>query len=175
MITLTIDPGLRGVGAALFETRGQDSVLLKASYVPNKDFSNLMRACLYLADLVDRWVHDATKHHIGDLQQIVFEWPQVYTQSRLKGDPNDLLPLVSVNTAIACLANVNASLIALLPARWKGQVDKGVIESRVRERLSPQELSKVEAFGSKAHNVWDAVGIGLFHLGRLKPVKVYAR
>lgn len=65
----------------------------------------------------------------------------------------------------------------LKPEEWKGQVPKPkkasepyIIEARVRGILSPAEWKIVEAaFPSargKRHNVVDAVGIGLFALGR---------
>ena len=48
-----------------------------------------------------------------------------------------------------------------------------VCQHRVAKRLSPAERHFLDqaagAAGAAAHNVWDAVGIGLHHLGRLRP------
>jgi hypothetical protein len=43
-----------------------------------------------------------------------------------------------------------------------------VMNARVLGRLSEEELSKIEHVGAKDHNTYDAIGIGLHHLGRLR-------
>lgn len=106
---------------------------------------------------------------------VVIEWPQVYTAGKSKGDPNDLLPLVGVGCALCALASY-AKLWRFLPAEWKGQLPKGeAYETRLRARLSAQELAVIEDAGSLTHNTLDAVGLGLFFLGRFAPRKVFPR
>ena len=54
------------------------------------------------------------------------------------------------------------------PHEWKGGVPKEIHNARVLEKLSSAEsllLPKLPA--SKLHNVVDAVGLGLFELGRM--------
>jgi len=53
-----------------------------------------------------------------------------------------------------------------LPAQWKGQAPKTVITERTKRALASAELSRVvlPSAASLAHNVWDAVGLGLYHL-----------
>jgi hypothetical protein len=64
------------------------------------------------------------------------------------------------------------------PAEWKGQVDKGAHNMRVWLRLDDNEQKLVDhVFAtskgrnglaqSKRHNVFDAIGLGLFACGRM--------
>lgn len=57
------------------------------------------------------------------------------------------------------------------PSVWKGRLPKEVHQPRIMLTLTPEERLIVEAVkpASLAHNAVDAVGIGLFHLGRLTP------
>lgn len=104
----------------------------------------------------------------------MIEKPQIYRATKSQGDPNDLITLAvmvgqyweraSSRGAISCLL--------VLPSEWKGQVPKQIHEKRILGALSGQELSRVpgrsELAASKRHNVIDAVGLGLWKLGRLE-------
>jgi hypothetical protein len=48
------------------------------------------------------------------------------------------------------------------PEQWKGQLSKDVQHAKMMRVLDPEELSLL----SPDHNARDAVGIGLYHLGR---------
>ena len=60
------------------------------------------------------------------------------------------------------------------PAEHKGQVPKPktvkepyTIETRARGKLTAEELSRIILPAPyKAHNVWDAINIGLWRIGR---------
>lgn len=57
------------------------------------------------------------------------------------------------------------------PATWKGSVKKKISHERIWAKLSPEEQARVADAGkgvaaSKRHNMLDAVGIGLFGVGR---------
>jgi hypothetical protein len=69
-----------------------------------------------------------------------------------------------VSALVAWLAVEPENFRALYPSEWKGQVPKDVMNERVLKRLSVKEH---EALVSSDHNTLDAVGIGLFHSGRL--------
>lgn len=90
-------------------------------------------------------------------------------------DPNSLLALCGVDAALAVAFNVD-NVFSYLPSEWKGQMTKAACHHRIQSRLSDAELRvwfEAEArHGSLVHNVWDAVGIGLHHRGRLKPRRV---
>ncbi len=98
---------------------------------------------------------------------IAIELPQVYDRSRSKGDPNDLVQLAAVVGGIVDRMVVPATIY--LPREWKKQVPKKIMCERVEGRLTPEERARVELPNNKKLqlDVWDAVGIGLHHLGRL--------
>jgi hypothetical protein len=113
---------------------------------------------------------------------IVYEWPQVYRAARAPGDPNDLLGLVAVGAGVAaCLEALAAernsrdgslTIYTPLPSEWAGQLPKtksgdpweSLRGQRVSSRLSSQERALVP----KSHDALDAVGIGLWALGRFE-------
>lgn len=165
---LAVDPGARACGAAAFE----DGVLVAAAWVrvpADPDGPARAPAAAAAALAVARW---SVGRHV---QEVAVEWPQVYA-SRVRagargGDPNDLLPLAGAAAAVAALRG-GARCSAYLPAEWKGQLPHEALELRVRARLSPEELAVLDAAAGEAgkmgaHNVVDAVGVGLHHLGRL--------
>lgn len=101
---------------------------------------------------------------------LVVEKPQVYRASRSKADPNDLIFLAmraGVLINFYCLYTEN--ILTPTPAEWKGQTPKSVSERRTRKLLTPEETRVLAGCGVSAallHNVIDAVGIGLWALGR---------
>lgn len=53
------------------------------------------------------------------------------------------------------------------PQRWKGSVDKKVMNARVRAKLKPEELAHLVGLSkTKEHNVLDAIGIALYCVQR---------
>lgn len=99
----------------------------------------------------------------------VIEWPQVYTYGKSKGDPNDLLAVAAV--AGAALARTTAHEVRTpRPAQWKGQVPKPIHNARVLARLDAVEQAMLARAGVPAsllNNVIDAIGLGLWALGRM--------
>jgi hypothetical protein len=105
----------------------------------------------------------------GRPDTLVIEWPQIYVRARSKGDPNDLLLVAGV--AAGVVASVRAGCVFMpKPADWKGQVPKEIHNARAMKRLSPAEAALVAPAGpaSKLNNAIDAVGLGLWALGRMK-------
>lgn len=153
---LSIDPGLRGCGVAFWK----NSTLEKASYVKNPSPADGPAAWTVMAFAVSsefRQAYDA---------DVAVEIPRVYPGVR-ENDPNDLLQLAGVVGAI--VGHIYPlSVRHYYPADWKGQVPKAVMTSRIVERVTQEEHSRVNSVGRLDHNTWDAVGIGLFHLGRMK-------
>lgn len=167
--TLAVDPGIRGCGVALFD----GPILIKASYVKNTETEgNGPFQCSCMADEILSYAVGS-----GDIDNkkqkidIVVEWPQVYTKS--KGDPNDLLALAGIGAALVThVYDIRPGqvdeVIHYLPREWKGQVPKTIHQTRIKKALAPEEIAKISAPKSLLHNVYDAVGLGLFRLGRMK-------
>lgn len=160
---LSIDPGLAvdgGTGAAIWRESRLAAVGL---------FASKGRFEQRLKDIHDRiqgfvTVNCPYSRSLADL--VVIEKMQVYKRS--KGDPEDLIDLSILGGRLSTLG-LECRFVE--PAAWKGQVPKTVVERLVRERLTASENETLrEALvgiaAGKRHNVYDAVGIGLHHLGR---------
>lgn len=166
---LAIDPGIRGSGIAEF-CGGE---LIRARYVanPSPPKENIGARALFMA----REIFNTC----GGVHEIVIEWPKVYARGKSQGDPADLLPLVGVGMAVAGLVGARFGVIvrSYEPSEWKGQIPKGAaFVGRVKLRLEGTERSAIDLpIGSLAHNVWDAIGLGLHHLGRFERVRVFPK
>lgn len=105
-------------------------------------------------------------------EYVVLEIPRIYTNSGKANTkrPNDIVDL-GVDAGMQVGAVPKGYLIRRYPADWKAQVDPDLLIERVKEHLTPAELvlalAICERFGVRAHNVWDAIGLGLFTLGRM--------
>lgn len=154
---IAIDPGLNGCGLAMF-----DDLLVYATYV--KETEGLTHPNNKLLNMQTR-INDMIGGVCGFNYQVVCELPQVYTQGKLKGDPNDLINLALIVGGIH--ANYKTQLVK--PREWKGQMPKEVCNQRVLSKLSPEEKEVIDKKIPKSllHNTLDAVGIGLWALGRL--------
>lgn len=200
---LSIDPSTTTVGAALFVehdsvgiARHVGSLYAAASIKLSvrADIDPLQR-WLDAARGVENWLYDvlhsdATTRITG----LVFERPQFYSAVKSKGDPNKLVGVLGVAAVIAgrfSLRNATRQF-TYLPAEWIGQLSKvcptckGKAKKkctdcrgsawetprgrRIQSRLSIDE----RAVCPDQNDAIDAVGIGLKHVGRLEPVRVYS-
>lgn len=166
---VAVDPGIAGCGVA-YASRG---ALLKALYVrnvpgilsPAERCERMGRAVRDAVQALPRGAHSP---------RLVLEWPQVRTAGKGRGDPNDLLFLAGVDAAI--VTYLPGEVRCVVPRDWKGTIPKRELIRRVQGRLSEEERARVILPAkSLAHNVWDAVGIALWAVGRLTPHRVIAR
>jgi len=92
----------------------------------------------------------------------VVETPVAYPFGGRGADPNDLIQVAVVAGAVR--AHFSTST-AVTPRQWNGGVPKKITAKRIRALLTPKQIAMVEAvpYGVR-HNVWDAIGIGMYHL-----------
>lgn len=136
-----VDPGVKACGVACFE----EAQLRWARYVPAADLP-----------------------HYFDGSPLLCEFPRIYPGSgQQKGDLNDLLNVAAVVGLCEGL-NGDERCARVFPSQWKGQVPKKIMTARILSKLSDVERSRIIRVGAKDHNTIDAVGIGLWHLGRLR-------
>ena len=103
----------------------------------------------------------------GSMDCVVIEVPQIYSQRKWKGDPNDLVD-VAVTVGRLAQASGDGRFELVRPRAWKGTVEKEVHQMRIRKELSPSERALLGPLTKKdARDVLDAIGIGLWKLGRL--------
>jgi hypothetical protein len=177
-VILALDPSVRSPGVALFD----EGRLLTAGRVTVKKLDESDGArWMRVADDVLTWVEQYTS--IVSIDVLVFEKPQIYRASKSKGDPNDLIGLAGVAMAVAGFLEGRKRFSTLrvlspTPAEWIGQVAKTTTGSakesprarRILSRLDAAELALVP----DQHDAIDAVGLGLFALGRLTVKRVFS-
>ena len=151
---VTFDPGVKVAGLAFWEGAELASAVLVRGdgwlATANIAFATVKNTC-----------------PIEAVTDVVIEQPQVYIQRRLKGDPNDLIAVAMVAGAFAVRFYGSARITMYRPNEWKGNVPKNISIKRYQERLSAEEINRVDDKPrSLAHNVWDAVGLGQYHVGR---------
>lgn len=148
---VSIDPGVKHCGVALWD----DDQLASAWLAKGP---NWYQTAINVGRGINQHVPNIDRH------DIVIEKPQIYHQSRLKGDPNDLIDL-AVFVGAVCMAVATGDVRMYLPREWKGSTPKDVKIERIKKSLSVEEHSRIDLPApSLQHNVFDAVGIGLHHL-----------
>lgn len=159
---LAIDPAITNAGLALFKNKK----LVACTVISRDSSARNDEAWAYMARHSKEWL-DVELGRKAD--GIAYEMMQVY-----EAYGNDLLQVVgALAWTLALTAKDDADLTAYLPSQWKGNKKKHVVEHRSRKRLSRKELFHVrkglkDVNKSVRHNAWDAVGIGLVHLRRMR-------
>lgn len=171
---LTVDPGLRGCGCALWERQPDGWHLVLAAHAP---------ALPHAAEEGDDDGPVAWNAVVGAVELLTAgQWPDaepdVVAVERMKvytrgvGDPRDLLALMAVGGGIF-RAFHTARPIAPLPAEYKGQVPRTVYGDRIERRLRTSKDARagwpaVRLPRRKTHlnDVMHAVGMGLFLIER---------
>lgn len=175
MKLIAIDPSINALGVAVFNEHGYLLYARTITSQPHiKDPTQRIAAMASQVKAVgEQW---PTKR--------VIEWPQVDKRTA-NTDPEDLWLLAGV-----CGALSTETSIAVRPREWKGQLPANVCARRILERLEPIELEAIDGLigftkcldraekegyeiSHRLHNAIDAVGLGLYQLGRFSPRKVH--
>jgi hypothetical protein len=170
---LAIDPGCAASGVAVFD----DNVLVRAFLVtvaePEKNYPDPgARACA-MADKVI----GAGGVSGSNTDEVVGEWPRSYAPGRKGGGPPvKMFPLAGIIVGVACALHP-ATLTTYTARTWSEGTKKirtgdGRTTARGRwiaGRLIHSELCVWEHLPDRDnHDIVDAIGIGLHHLGRVK-------
>ncbi len=149
MAFLSIDPGLRHTGWALWE--GDRLVSCGLSRVEQKmTFSERV------------WAHVANVPMSGKFEQRYCERMQA-RYGNARGDVQDLIDL---NLLAGALGNEWVTV-----REWKGSMPRAVEQLRTWKALGDAERDRLPTLktpNSVGHDVWSSVGIGLYVLGRYK-------
>ncbi len=169
-LVVAVDPGVHACGVAVLSNNS--GALRAAGYVRAKvggpcDLATAVRA--FVNSTLS--IHD--KLAFGSVALLVVEKPKIYPGTP-HVDANDLIDLAAVVGAL--LVAIPADEVRTPhPQEWKGQIPKPkrstdpyIVEERNREKLTPEEVERIEYPRAKGlrHNVTDAVGIGLWALRR---------
>ena len=152
---ICVDPGSRKAGVALFETTGR----LTAAWLATGD----------------NWKETADDVRFGmpvsavRVSQVVVEKMQWYPENPVPVEDLIILSLMAGRVgglfASSVLVDGNHEY---LPRTWKKQVPKKIMIERIKAKLSKDEHSRVKLPKDKKQqlDVYDAIGIGLWALGR---------
>ena len=96
---------------------------------------------------------------------VVIEIPVIYPQDS-KTDPNNLITLALRAGSIAGrFRHANRKVEYVKPGTWKGQTPKDINHRRTMGKLTDEEKECMPKLPkTKAHNMLDAIGIGLWWL-----------
>lgn len=160
---VSIDPGLEKVALAIWDPA--DNFSLEYACLTRCEHPVGMERAqkwLEMASCVQAELHE----RLGSPLDLVVEIPQVYPGVRNE-DPNDLIDLAGVLGAIiGALGNVSVEW-SPKPREWKGQLPKKVTKQRVDAKLVASEKASILwPIQSLAHNVYDAIHLGIVYLER---------
>lgn len=185
-VLLAIDPGMNSPGIAVFGASGlvhAERVRIPAEWAGREDGDRWLRVANEIAARALAYSIDA----------VIFERPQWYAAAKSKGDPNQLAGVAAVaSCATGIIQAVRCTGIEVFspkPAEWVGQLSKKCTTCkankktcpachgsawetprgrRIRSRLTPAEL----ALCPDQNDAIDAVGLGLWKIGRFTPKSV---
>lgn len=175
MILLAVDPSVRSSGIALFK----DGILIHAARVtvkPNKHSCGAQRCMDMVWAIEEKVTKVKNSIHLNQrVTTVVFEWPRTYPNQ--KTPPNDLFPLAGIGMALYGLHSDGAEVHSYLPQEWSGGVPKSktgsALVSARGKRISGILCAEEKALVPDQHDILDAVGLGLFHLGRMERKRVF--
>ncbi len=168
MITIIgLDPALNSCGLAIV----RDGELVAAVRMISD--AKLIRLpigarCDEVAARLVHWLNGAWVHVDRDVT-LVYEWPQIYSVGKSKGDPNDLLALAAIGAAVAralpATLGCRINILTPTPREWQGGTSKSIkgdpwISTRgykLKARLTPAEIERIP----NSHDAIDAVGLAL--------------
>ncbi len=157
--TMGVDPG-KDTGWAVFV----DGIL----YAAGLSFGPFDEIAEDVALEMRRVLRLRATRGIGPIESVI-EVPQVYPQRRWKGDPNDLIGVALIAGAVGHALADSGNVEFVKPHEWKGNAPKKVGVGQTLGCLTDDERRILDDSGvinSKKHNMIDAVGLGLWKLGR---------
>lgn len=159
---IAVDPGTRFTSVSVWKDRKLTRVLAFRSEHET------------LAGRIDEMANEAVMTIVEEPAYSVVEVPRVYPDDKRGGekkknvDPEDLISLTLVAGGFLLLGRP----IIVRPQEWKGNLPKDVCKRRIEKILKPEELLTAKIVysypGTLQHNLWDAIGIGLFACGRFR-------
>jgi hypothetical protein len=195
---LALDPSVRSPGVSLF----RHGCLFAVGRIRIDEEIHALPAAqrwLRVANEITAWWLEHRDGHDHLIRTLIYELPQIYSESegKSKGNPNQLLGLVGTGQSLATLMtayNIHRGarppeLLSPTPAEWTGQLPKTIKcagknvlpkdprESprgqRIWSRLEEVEREIVLASKALQHDAFDGMGLGLSALRRYDQRRVF--
>ena len=153
-LLIAIDPGKRVCGVSVWGCEPNPVILLHACSIrPGGSLRNLP------SQVEDLWMEFVDGFDEA-APQFVFEVPRYYTKKRSTFRGVDAL--FDVLDAFQKYGILVKDYV--YPNQWKGNVPKKIHQRRIEKALTISEMRRVDVKGT--HDMWDAIGIGLYATGR---------
>lgn len=157
---MAIDPGLQGTGVAIWTKQGARPTM--ATVIRGRGKTWIDRV-----DHVANEVYELAVEH--DVRSVISEMMEMHQSPRAQmmwktGDLQRTIFLIGSIHGMCTGAGGVVHFTVTPPSEWKGQLPKGVTIRRIVKLLGERAVRDLEI---QTH-AWDAVGIGLWHLGYLK-------
>lgn len=150
---LTVDPGLRACGVALW----RDGELQSACAVRGVVEGRGPEAWRTLASGIGVWVEARVEE--GEQGVVLVETMKVYAQGR--ADPADLVELAGVSGAVVGRLGWRAE--GVRAAEWNGQLPSPIRRNRTRDWVEAQgwnDRVNLDTTARFQQDIWSAIGIG---------------
>lgn len=145
-VTMAVDPGVRkGYGVAIFS----GSRLVGASM--EKNMHTFLNYC----------------EGVYNVTECVIEMPVVRATGQQKGRQSDIIDLAAATGIFMGMLSrcyTGVTLTVVYPEQWKRQIPKDIACSRIRERLTDEEVSSLPR--RVTNDMLDAIGIGFWKFDR---------
>lgn len=154
-----MDPGVRSLGAARWDSRRLTRVIVSRSPKSRT-----------VADAVHDHREALLRAQMGEADEGVIEHMQYRPQD---STPQDLIDVQAVGCTV--IGSIARHVLFLKPTSWKGTIPKRVHHKRIVGQLDEQEIRVLGDLYDRVLNgktrgndkeALDAIGLGLFHLGR---------
>lgn len=155
---LSIDPGLGGTGWAYWGDRSAPAVVGIVRDTARDDLLSVR--CHELCDKL--WTAIPSRR----FRSIVIELPQhMASAAGIAAQAGAVYKLAFLVGAMSLFFTISTygTVYVVNPADWKGQLPKNIVQQRIQARLGMRVCQRLNI---RSH-AWDAVGIGLWAVGRL--------
>lgn len=159
---LAIDPGLNSMGWAFWRITPSVRPPTATGLIKAPRKLELAPRALWVATQMDERLRTlgSMGGSVGHYEiDIVSEYP-AWHGIQLGWAAGDLQKLVFLVGVLAGYFSKAHSFTPVTPGEWKGQLPKSVVTRRLIKRFGPGATQEWEK------DVWDAVGIGLWKMGR---------
>lgn len=166
MYLITIDPGLRSTGIAIWisDAYAFDHELhpKEAMLLTSQSSMTWQEKAENIADQFDDLIFE---RHRTNISSAHCEMPEYYSSLKgataaSSGSLFKLCFLVGMLGGICMKQGIDFHLIR--PTKWKGQLPKDVVQKRITRLLGKEKCRRF------SKDIWDAVGMGLFMKGAFK-------
>jgi hypothetical protein len=152
---LAIDPGISGTGWAYFKGRKLKKCGVITASRSLEWYEKIPWYCKELSEIA------ATVTFSFYDREVILELPTFMQSSATGRVAASTNSLVKLSMLVGAIHTTFGRTELITPQRWKGQLKKKNVEDRIRRRI-PKTVARLEP---RTH-AWDAIGLGLYYLGK---------